>query len=400
MQYNKLLLALSTTFIILTSQSCSYNNQAVNQKQLTSGQDTLGIAVEEFLEKSPDYLAEFDLSKSEELTNKARLLAGMNIKQKSKLTQWKHDRNWLEHHRFFAHSWSKLETQQLTKVRQWSQEKLVEINNSSPSIFYPFSGADFLYAYSLFPQAKEFILIDSEPIGTVSDLDNLSSLEIKEELQEVRNALFSLLESSFLGGDDNKIYDRKQGVLPILYVFLARTNHRILNVEYISIDREANIQTIREDFIPGVKIDFVAEDEIKPRTLYYFFADLSNQGIQEYPEIGKFISKLDKPVTYLNTASYLMYYNDFTEIKDLTLANSNYLLQDDSGMPLRFFNKQKWDLTFYGKYTSPIALFRNHDQPDLRRVYNLNKGIEPLNFGIGYKVGINESNLMLAKTKK
>ena len=400
MKYNKLFLTLSTTFIVFTSQSCSYNHKIVARTKNTLREDSLTITGKQSLEKSPEYLAKFDISKSDKLTNTARLLAGMNIRQKSKLSKWKHDRNWLEHHRFFAHSWSKLETQQLAKIREWSRENLTEINTTSPSVFYPFSGADFLYAYSLFPQAKEYILVDSQPIGTVADLDNLSSLEIKSELQEVKSSLYPLLESSFLSVNDRGIHFQKQGVLPILYVFLARTNNRILNVEYISIDREANIQPIRENFIPGVKIDFVAEDETEPRSLYYFSADLSNQGIQEYPELGKFVSKLDKPVTYLNTASYLMYYDDFAEIRNLTLANSNYLLQDDSGMPLKFFNTNKWDLKFYGKYTSPIALFSNHDQPDLRRVYNLDEEIEPLNFGIGYNVGIHESNLMLAKTKK
>ena len=400
MKYSKLSIVLKVIIISLIVQSCSYNNKIADRAQTTSKQNSLVLTSEQFPEESTDYLAEFDLSKSDRLTNTARLLAGMNIKQESKLSKLKDDSNWLEHHRFFAHSWSKLETQQLVKVRQWSRENLTEINTASYSIFYPFSDADLLYAHSLFPEAQEYILIDSEPIGTVSDLESLSSLELENELEKVRNSLYPLLDPSFLSTDNQKIYEQKLGVLPLLYVFLARTNNRILNVEYVSIDREANIQPIREGFIPGVKIDFIAEDEIEPRTLYYFSADLSNQGMQEYPEMGKFLSKLDKPVTYLNTASYLMYYNDFTEVRNLTLANSKYLLQDDSGMPLKFFSNQKWDLQFYGKYTSPIALFRNHYQPDLRQVYDLNKDIEPLNFSIGYNIGMNESNLMLARTKQ
>ncbi|MBW4634464.1 MAG: hypothetical protein KME30_21900 [Iphinoe sp. HA4291-MV1] len=57
-------------------------------------------------------------------------------------------------------------------------------------------------------------------------------------------------------------------------------------------------------------------------------------------------------------------------------------------------------LKFYGSYIRPIAVFNHDYQPELRRIYATDKTIKPLNFGIGYKFGINESNLMLAETKK
>ena len=151
--------------------------------------------------------------------------------------------------------------------------------------------------------------------------------------------------------------------------------------------------------VPGVKIAFVPQGESQPRTLYYFSTDLSNDGLKKHPELKQFVSKLDNPVTYLKAASYLMYNGSFSNIRDTILANSSYLLQDDSGMPLKSFDTAKWDLEFYGNYTRPIGLFRNRYQSDLRRVYTSSKDIQPLDFGIGYKFGVNQSNLMLAKTK-
>lgn len=91
-----------------------------------------------------------------------------------------------------------------------------------------------------------------------------------------------------------------------------------------------------------------------------------------------------------------MYYDSFSTIKNVILAQSQHILQDDSGMPLKSFDKQQWGLKFYGNYTQPIALFKNRYQPDLRQIYQSDKSIKPLNFGIGYKFGVNESNLMLA----
>lgn len=94
-----------------------------------------------------------------------------------------------------------------------------------------------------------------------------------------------------------------------------------------------------------------------------------------------------------------MYGEDFSDIRTLTLVKNSYLLQDDSGIPLKSFDRSRWDLKFYGSYTSPIAVFNHDYQPELRQIYVNDKTIKPLNFGIGYKFGPNESNLMLAKVK-
>ena len=244
------------------------------------------------------------------------------------------------------------------------------------------------------------VLVGLEPVGSVPDLTSLNTAQFNSKLQEVRNSLYAILQFSFFRTNDMKVDLQKQGVLPILYVFMARTNNRILDVDYVGLDQEAEIKPLEDDLIPGVKIAYVPEGEQKPRTLYYFSTDLSNDGLNKHPEIAEFVGKLDNPVTYLKAASYLMYYDSFSQIKDTILSQSSYLLQDDSGMPLSSFNNNQWDLEFYGNYTTPIALFGNRYQPNLRQIYTSDRGkIKPLNFGIGYQFEVNNSNLMLAKAK-
>ena len=134
--------------------------------------------------------------------------------------------------------------------------------------------------------------------------------------------------------------------------------------------------------------------------MYYFSAELDNRQLSNNFAISEFIGKADKLVTYLNTAAYSLYQEDFTQMKNLILTQSNYLLQDDSGMPLEAFDRDNWDLKFYGKYTQPIALFNKYYQPDLRRVYELDDDIVPLSFDIDYPTDEDRSNLMLARNKK
>ncbi|WP_248277626.1 hypothetical protein [Brasilonema sp. UFV-L1] len=383
--------------VIFLLANCSDGNKINKKNTAAELENQQSVSLKSTPQASPQPSATFDQAKSEQLTNTAKFLAGISVDSNSSLSQLQNNKSWLLHHRFFENAWSKLETSQLTKVRQWSQQELKQIH--SQSVFYPFSGPDFLYAYSFFPKGKEYVLVGLEPVGSIPDLASLSENKRDLKLQEVRGSLYAILQFSFFLTNEMKVDLQKQGVLPILYVFLARTENRILDVQQIGLDRNAKIQPFQKGMVSGVKMTFLPKGESQPRNLYYFSTDLSDGGLKKRPEFYKFISQLDKKLTYLKAASYLMYYENFSEIKKLILTQSHCVLQDDSGMPFKAFENSKWDLKFYGNYTTPIGLFANRYQSDLRKIYLKNKSIKPLNFGVGYKFGVNDSNLMLAEVK-
>ena len=394
MKSNKLFTAIFGTAIsgLLLLQGCSSNENAQNNTNNDAAKNAKTT-------KTVDPLAKFDKAKSAKLTDTAKLLAGMEVDSQSPLAKVQQVRGWNSHQNYYKNAWSRLENQQLAKVRNWREKELQAINAKSPTVFYPFSGPDFLYSFSLFPKAKELILVGLEPVGSVPDFAKLSASESNRALSKARSSLSEILQFSFFRTNDMKVDLRKQGVLPILYVFMARTNNRILNLQYIGLDQNAKVKQFEKGMVPGVRIAFVPQGETEPRNLYYFSTDLSNSGLIKHPELTQFVSQLNEPVTYLKAASYLMYNNSFSGIRDTILATSSHVLQDDSGMPLKSFDSAKWDLEFYGSYSRPIGLFSSRYQADLKRAYASNKDIKPLDFGIGYKFNVNQSNMMLAKVK-
>jgi hypothetical protein len=355
-------------------------------------------------ETKPNPLAKFDLEKSAKLTDTAKLIAGMKIEDASSLAAIQNTTAWKNHAEYFQNGWPQLENQQLAKVRKWTEAELKTINESSPKIFYPFSGPDFLYAYSFFPKAKEYVMIGLEPVGTVPDLQNMSDAQIAQQLQIIHQSLYAILEYSFFRTKAMAVDLAKQGVLPVLLLFLARTDNQILDVQYVGLDAEAKIQIVEPGatpagMIPGVKISFLPAGESEPKTLHYFSTDLSNDGLKKTPQLVEFAQTYAKDsVTYLKAASYLMYNEYFSTIRDLILTQSYAVLQDDSGMPVKHFDEAKWERKFYGQYIAPIDLFASRYQPDLRKIYQSDKTIQPLDFGIGYKF-YKDSNLMLAIRK-
>jgi len=353
---------------------------------------------------APPSTTEVDLAKSASYTNEAKFLAGMEVDEESTLASQEKTPAWKAHAAFFDQTWGRLEEQQLTKIRKWSEQQLKPIYQSSKFIFYPFSGPDFLYGYTFFPQGNTYVLAGLEPVGSMPAIEQSSTSEIDRDLQRIEQSLGAILHLSFFRTNDMKVDLSKQGVLPILFVFLARTNNQILNMQYVELKKDATISALekenKEKLISGVKIDFVPAGEFEPRSLYYFSADLSDSALKKTPEFNKFVQNLGGSITYLKAASYLLHYNDFSNIRNLILSQSISLLQDDSGIPIKYFNHSEWKLQFYGNYTQPIALFSNEYQKELKSIYQSKNNIKPLDFGIGYQYKLNDSNLMLATRKQ
>jgi hypothetical protein len=97
----------------------------------------------------------------------ARFLAGMAPSAESPLTPLTKDPAWQHHARFLDSAFAQLEQRQLSKIRTWSDTNL---SAPRPTMFYMFSGPDFLYANAFYSKASTYVLSALEPPGSVPDL--------------------------------------------------------------------------------------------------------------------------------------------------------------------------------------------------------------------------------------
>jgi hypothetical protein len=93
-----------------------------------------------------------------------------------------------------------------------------------------------------------------------------------------------------------------------------------------------------------------------------------------------------------------MHRTRFPQVRDFLLNCSKVIVQDDSGIPEKFFDVNKWNVRFCGKYAGPIRSFRKFWQPDLAKSYAAAPAI-PLEFGFGYEWRPNRSSLIIATPK-
>jgi hypothetical protein len=329
----------------------------------------------------------------------ARFLAGLPVTEPA-LQALAAENSWQQHQREFNESWRKLEEGQLTRIRQWTPLTLGNDATSRDPLFYMFSGPDFLYANTFFPSASTYIFCGLEPVGAVPDVASLPGGTLAPSLANLRKSLNAVLSFSFFLTKEMKVDLRAtqlSGTLPVLYVFMARTGNVIRSTELVSLNNEGDFATDKAP-TSGVKIVF-SRHAGPEQTLYYFSTDLSNEGIKNRPGFVRFCEKQGSGNGLVKAASYLMHMNEFSGVRDFLLANCKTLVQDDSGIPYRFFAQDQWDVLFLGRYVGPIDLFKNNFQSDLSRAFRA-ANPSPLTFSFGYRWHPSESSLLVATSIK
>src|SRR5262245_18751291 len=212
----------------------------------------------------------------------ARFLAGMKPSADSPLLPLTRDPAWQRHARFFDNAFTQLDQRQLSRIRTWA-----DVNLAAPrsTMFYMFSGPDFLYANAFYSKATTYVLSALEPPGSVPDLSRMPRGAVVGALSDVEHSLSSVLNFSFFITKQMKTDLRGNevtGTLPILYVFLARSGKTIRDVTPVALDSDGGVHLPGEDAgknaTRGIRITFTGDDAVE-KTLYYFSTDLSNSGV-------------------------------------------------------------------------------------------------------------------------
>ena len=393
--------------IVLTSTliwSCS------EKKETTSSSTTDSLATSDSVVQLKDSVISNSTTKLEKdtvLDNAARFIAGLPQLNSNSFSKLQEDKYWKEYQASMDASWNKMHSTRLSKMADWEKSTLSKSIEDSLTLFYPFSGPDFLHAFFLFPRSKEYVMAALEPIREVVPLDTITDKNRDEFLDSLGVSLRDIFNKSyFITNHMEKDLKQVKGVLPLLYFFIERSGHELLSQKFITIDEAGNEKEIRGNQIhwqktPGVKITFRNRSTSKVKSVYYFSISVSNGGLKDRPPFITFLTKKAPYNTFVKSASYLMHKDVFTEIKKIIITNSNHVFQDDTGLPYKYFkNKLDWSGIFYGEYIKPVKDFSSElYQPDLDSAYKAG-GKKELPFSLGYHWSTRKQNYMLFSKQK
>lgn len=339
----------------------------------------------------------------------AAFLAGQAVSQASQLQRLTSQPTWRAFAADADKSWTNYHATRTTKIEQWAATELASVRASSRTVFYPFSGPDLLNVVTMFPGSSTYVLVGLEPVGSVPRLATLQNLKL---FPAIKASLWSVLNFSFFRTNDMAV-DLKSveldGALPLLLLFATRTGHQVQEVRYVHLDTQGQLiaadsaatSELTKKNIPGVEL-IMLNRVGKEQKVYYFSADISDWKLGNTRNaIIEHVQALGPLTTYVKSATYLMHKSYFSKVRNLILGQSTYVLQDDSGIAMKYFPSANWQFTYYGTYKRPISLFARYYQPVLTRTYtDSTQRVRPLPFGTGYNWRQNDSNLLLAHRQK
>jgi hypothetical protein len=302
---------------------------------------------------------------------------------------------WNRHAELTNATWTTTQTRYLNRIETW-RKRTLERRGTTDVAFYPFSGPDAANIFSFFPDAREYVLIGLEPVGCIpAGLADYTP----QYFSALRRSLDAILTINFFRTNDMQrdfSPDNLRGVMPALLFLIARSGYSVTSVTPVTITREGSVERARDDLkgeTPGVTIQFTNGRRV--RKLSYFSLNLLDSRLKRKPGTLKYFASLPETDTLIKSASYLMHRPYFSMIRTTILAKSRVVVEDDSGIPFRFFDQSAWDVRLHGAYDKPIELFSNWLQNDLKHAFDSRPDVEPLDFAIGYR-HVREANLLVA----
>lgn len=346
----------------------------------------------------------FNLNEKEKSFNdQLRFIAGLVPYEQDSIISGLMDSSWNAYSKRFNQRWKKLEEGKFTLMKDFREKEIDPVLENKGTLLYPFSGPDFLNAFLFFPHQQRYILLALEPAGSFPDFKTFPSDSLKGYLSNIEKSLHAILNFSFfrtnsMAEDFNK-KEELNGAVHLISIFMERTGNTLLGMEKVRADETGKIVSGGTTACGnvGVRIFFKNKANDAVREVIYFPCDLSDNGLSKNKCFASFLNNLGPVNTYLKSASYLLHNTYFSTTRNAILQNAELVLQDDSGIPLRFFDEKQWKRQLFGTYDKPINLFKTRFQQDLKTLYDSTDKtiVKPLQFGIGYDYKPNESNLLL-----
>lgn len=264
-------------------------------------------------------------------------------------------------------------------------------------MFYMFGGPDFAHADAFYSDASTFVLSGLEAVGRLPSVSALKGPTLTSALAALRTSFTNFQKYGYFITAEMNVQFRAgkfSGTLPVLYVMLASSGKTIHKVEYVALTGSGKAVPIRVRQGSAVRITFSGRDG-KKKTLYYFRTNLTNAGVAN-SNFLKFCKRLGEGVSLVKSASYLMHLSSFSRVRSFLLKNSATLVQDDTGIPFRYFKRSAWKLRPFGKYLGPTEQFKSAYQKDLASFFKTGR-VRSVPFGIGYRWHPTRTNVLVAE---
>jgi len=309
-----------------------------------------------------------------------------------------------EHQQWMSTSWNQVRNR-LQTIETWRTQEVKIPGAQKKNLLYPFSGPDFLNAYTFFPDHARYVFFSLERPGTLPDLESVTPVQFTKMLQDVRSAFHDIFERNYFITS----YMSKQlttpwirGTVPVMATMMALMNRRIIRIEPLDLFPDLTHAYEFPDakrppvLMRAVRIEFAAPNATATQQLYYVSLDATDKALEFYPEFINWVSQYKPATVLIKSASYLLHDQQFSKTRAMLLDAADILVQDDTGIPYHYISQNPWQVKLYGRYHRPIRPMKYGYQKDLEAAFNSRPEQSSLPFPFGYHWRGQQSGLIVA----
>jgi hypothetical protein len=268
-------------------------------------------------------------------------------------------------------------------MSEWANTEIKQ--PAGTTLFYPFSGPDFVTAAHLFPQASRFVMVAMQAAGEPAVISNMSGTRSQNFQAKFLREWMKFSRLAFFRTDDlnEDLRDKHAqiGVTTILITFALYMGYNVNEVYPIALDPQSGqfIQTTGD----WKSVRLVMSKGGKPITLDYVSLDLSDSHLSQTEPMRAWLERESRNPVLLKAASHLLQETYFSVLRDILVANAKMVVQDETGLNYTYLS-QIGPVDLYGGFLYPHELFNRKKQESLGQAYKDSKNVKPLPFAFSY----------------
>lgn len=267
------------------------------------------------------------------------------------------------------------------------------------TVFYPFSGPDFLTIERIYPNSGHYVLVAMQKAMKPSYPEKMS-IKQRQAFEEKLGAAWQ--KFGILGYFITEDLDKDQrdktgslGVTNILMAFAARLGYEVMEVMPLGFNTVKNEWEPLAVEVQWKSVRLLLQKDGRKVTLDYLSMDLSDEGLKTQTSQKAWLKRVASEPTLLKAASHLLQDSNFITMRDILVSSSPTVIQDETGLDYTYLRKIG-EVKLYGNFTRPLGIFKR-TQPALAAAYKNEKSPGELPFAFSYLKKSEKRSIQIAR---
>lgn len=295
-------------------------------------------------------------------------------------------------------AWERYERQIGQPLAGWAKREVGFAGGGT--VFYPFSGPDFVTVARVYPNAERYVLVAMQQAGRLLVPENMKPAERRAFENRFgaawekfgRLGYFRTLDLD----DDQRSGPKRVGTTTILMAFAARLGYQVTAVTPLVFNASQGEWEAQASADKWRSVRLTLQREGKKATLDYLSLDLSDGGLQRSDAHYAWIKRISAHPALLKAASHLLQEPSFALMRDALVVNSPLLVQDETGLDYKDLAKVG-GVRLYGRFRQTHPLFTSTTQRSLAAAYKAETSPGELPFAFSYLNSSAARSLQIAR---